>query len=175
MAILTRLETDFVPKRPAEAEELDPDWFLELFVDVTEVADVAEVRLLATAAKVSSRLTAEASEAVRFGSDTDMFELDEFLFSALSMGTSEDRVEPEVPIGGGGGGGKAGGGVTLKSSGAEKSKSLDKPFLVSLEVIGPEEVVELELDPVKSFFMEAGLRFLELDLGSSPRFIVSTK
>lgn len=128
MASLTKLDTLLVPNNP-EAEVFDDDWFL-VFVEVTEVAlEDAEVLLLATAAKVSKRDTAEASEAVRLGSDTLMF-VGEFLFSVVSIGTSEDVLCTfGTTIGGGGGGGKAGGGVTLKSSEVEKSKSLDKPLL----------------------------------------------
>ena len=82
---------------------------------------------LATAAKVSKRLTALASEAVKLGSETLIFVGEEFLFS-VSMGTSEVAMG-----GGGGGGGNAGGGV--KSSELEKSKSLERPlgFLVDSE------------------------------------------
>ena len=76
---------------------------------------------LATAANVSKRLTALASEAVKFGSETLILVDEEFLFS-VSIGTWS-----EVAIGGGGGGGgKAGGG--LKSSEVEKSKSRESPL-----------------------------------------------
>lgn len=44
--------------------------------------EVAEVLLLATAANVSNKLTALASEAVKFGSDTLIF-VGEFLLSEL--------------------------------------------------------------------------------------------
>jgi hypothetical protein len=97
MASLTRLETLLVPKSP-EAELLDEFDRFFVFVEVTEVDEVAEVLRLATAAKVSKRLTALASEAVKLGSETLMFVGEEFLFS-VSMGTSE------VAMGGGGGGG----------------------------------------------------------------------
>ena len=58
---------------------LEVDWFLVLVEDTVEVA---EVLLLATAANVSNKLTALASEAVKFGSDTLIF-VGEFLLSEL--------------------------------------------------------------------------------------------
>jgi hypothetical protein len=142
---------------------------LVLVEDTVEVADVLR---LATAAKVSKRLTALASEAVKLGSETLMF-VGEFLLSevvelleAVSIGTSEEDVE----VGGGGGGGNAGG-VTLrlKSSEAEKSQSLERPLVVFLpEAVSEAELLLVVLGP--NFL----LRFLEL-LASSPRFMVSTK
>ena len=74
----TRLDTLLVPKRPVEAV-FEVDWF---FVFVEDTVDVAEVLLLATAAKVSNKLTALASEAVRLGSDTLIF-VGEFLLSEV--------------------------------------------------------------------------------------------
>ena len=109
-----------MPNNP-EAELFEEfDWFLVL-VEVTDVDEVAEVLRLATAANVSKRLTALASEAVKFGSETLML-VGEFLFSVVSMGTWSEVATG----GGGGGGGNAGGGV--KSSDVEKSKSRDKPL-----------------------------------------------
>ena len=49
---------------------------------VEDTVEVAEVLLLATAANVSNKLTALASEAVKFGSDTLIF-VGEFLLSEL--------------------------------------------------------------------------------------------
>ena len=122
MAKRTRLETLLVPNKLEFPDEAV--WFLEL-VEVT--VEVVEVLRLATAAKVSNKLTALASLALKLGSDTLILEEGEFLFSEAefsAIGTSE--------VGGGGGGGKAGGGVTfkLKSSEVEKSKSLDNPLFL---------------------------------------------
>ena len=123
MANRTKLETLLVPNSPELDEAV---WFLEL-VEVT--VEVAEVLRRATAAKVSNKLTALASLALKFGSLTLIF-VGEFLFSVVAfsaIGTSE--------VGGGGGGGNAGGGVTLrlKSSEVEKSKSRDKPVKSGLQ------------------------------------------
>ena len=167
MANLTRLDTLLVPNNPVEAV-VEADWFLVLVEDTVDVADVLR---LATAAKVSKRLTALASEAVKLGSETLMF-VGEFLLSevvelleAVSIGTSEEDVE----VGGGGGGGNAGG-VTLrlKSSEAEKSQSLERPLVFLPEAVSEAALLLVVLGP--NFL----LRFLEL-LASSPRFMVSTK
>ena len=187
MANLTRLDTLLVPNNPVEAV-VEADWFLVLVEDTVEVVDVLR---LATAAKVSKRLTALASEAVKLGSETLMF-VGEFLLSevvelleAVSIGTSEEDVE----VGGGGGGGNAKkmnnfekkfmlkiivyvpGGVTLrlKSSEAEKSQSLERPLVLFLpEAVSEAALLLVVLGP--NFL----LRFLE-PLASSPRFMVSTK
>ena len=94
-----------------------------------------------------------------------------YLFEAVSIGTSE--VDVEVG-GGGGGGGNAGGGVTLtlKSSEAEKSHNLEKLLVFPLP-----ELVVLASEDAEVVVFGAGflLRFLAEDLGSSPRFIVSTR
>ena len=100
-----------------------------------------------------------------------------YLFEAVSIGTSE--VDVEVG-GGGGGGGNAGGGVTLtlKSSEAEKSHNLEKLFVFGLPELVVLETSEDAIEVIVEDMFGAGgflLRFLAEDLGSSPRFIVSTR
>jgi len=100
-----------------------------------------------------------------------------YLFEAVSIGTSE--VDVEVG-GGGGGGGNAGGGVTLtlKSSEAEKSHNLEKLLVFALPELVVLETSEDAIEVIVEDMFGAGgflLRFLAEDLGSSPRFIVSTR
>jgi hypothetical protein len=94
----------------------------------------APARLLATAANVSSRLTADISDAVKLGSLTLMLDVEDF---SDDDDVSICRVGGGGGQAGGGGGGVIGRSASPKSAGrSEKSSSLDRPvvgFLFELD------------------------------------------